>query len=298
VTNEFAPERIGGYKIVRFDSTLVSIAGTLLNKMAGLRVGIRPKYVKPGDPVHLKFSVGFDGLKPIVAKVYDGQTYLSEDVALREIIKQYKCTDKEMIVFDRGISRRATWDEFNGQGRVFVTRVRALKDKVRHEVLKELTNIDQAHPICIGNLLVEKDQLVYLMNQNHKKTKYPYRLIRTYNPKKKKVYFFLTNELDLSLKEILQIYQRRWDIEVFFKFLKQEFGFKHFLARNRNGIEVILFMTLITFILVYIYFKYNGIESFKIAKLKFIQELEFDSMKLIVEFCKGDAQLLHLLKPF
>ena len=48
-------------------------------------------------------------------------------------------------------------------------------------------------------------------------------------------------------KEVAEIYRRRWDIEVFFRFLKQELSFSHFLSVNENSMQVILYMTLITY---------------------------------------------------
>ena len=58
--------------------------------------------------------------------------------------------------------------------------------------------------------------------------------------------FFVTNIIDLSAAEICEVYKMRWDIEVFFRFLKQEFNLKHLVSRNENGIKVMLYMTLIT----------------------------------------------------
>ena len=104
--------------------------------------------------------------------------------------------------------------------------------------------------------------------------------------------------MDLTPQQVVLIYKRRWDIEVFFKFLKQEFGFKHLLSRNQNGIEAVLYMTLITFTLIYLYYKANKIQSFKIAKIQFVHELDFEVMKTIVQICRGDPDLLHLLNPF
>ena len=58
--------------------------------------------------------------------------------------------------------------------------------------------------------------------------------------------FFIINDFDMTPQEIAFCYKKRWDIEVYFKFLKQNLNFSHFLSTNENGIKVILYMTIIT----------------------------------------------------
>ena len=77
-----------------------------------------------------------------------------------------------------------------------------------------------------------------------------FRVIRFKVENKNEDIILITNILHLAPDEIAQMYRRRWDIEVFFRFLKQELNFSHFLSLNDNGIQVILYMTLITAMLV------------------------------------------------
>ena len=85
-----------------------------------------------------------------------------------------------------------------------------------------------------------------------------------------------------------EIYKQRWEIEVFFKFIKQNLNFSHLLSRNENGVKVIMYMTLITAILLIVYKKLNDLKGNKIPKLKFAQELEVLIIKDIVEKCGGN----------
>lgn len=68
-------------------------------------------------------------------------------------------------------------------------------------------------------------------------------------------YWFITNDFELTAKEITDAYRKRWDIEVFFRFTKQELNASHLISLNKNGIEVMLYMTLIVAMLVLIYKK-------------------------------------------
>ena len=56
--------------------------------------------------------------------------------------------------------------------------------------------------------------------------------------------WFITNDFKLSPKEFTDAYRRSWDIEVFFRFIKQELNASHLISLNKNGIELILYMTL------------------------------------------------------
>jgi transposase len=104
------------------------------------------------------------------------------------------------------------------------------------------------------------------------------------------VFWFITNEFDLSAKDIAEAYRRRWDIEVFFRFLKQELNVRHLVSLNKRGIEVMLYMTLIVSMLVLIYKHANEI-GYKTAKRRFTMEMRNLIIAMIVVECGGDPAL-------
>ncbi len=118
--------------------------------------------------------------------------------------------------------------------------------------------------------------------------KEPFRLIKSQSKKTNEEIYFLTNIQDLKAYEITEIYKKRWEIEVFFKFIKQHLHFKHFLNYSENGIKVTMYMTMIVAILILIYKKINEIKSYKIAKYEFTEELNMEIIKEIVVICDGD----------
>lgn len=148
----------------------------------------------------------------------------------------------------------------------------------------------------ISSLRFEKDMIVKLKDRKEKFTEKEFGLIINKSLRTKKKLLFLTNITDLSAKEIIGIYKRRWDIEVFFKFLKQELNFKHFVSRTENRIKVMLYMTLILALLLIIYKTKNNISSYKIAKIRFRNELEMDIIKEIVILCNGNISTFEKLK--
>ena len=108
-------------------------------------------------------------------------------------------------------------------------------------------------------------------------------------------YWFITNDFELTAKEITDAYRKRWDIEVFFRFIKQELNASHLISLNKNGIEVMLYMTLIVAMLVLIYKKANKI-GYKTAKRRFAMEVRDLAIAMIVLQCGGDPNLFFKIK--
>lgn len=260
------------HNIISFDSTLVSISSKLLKE--GMRIN------KKGDKKFVKFSMAFSNI-PIHSKIFTEQSFVSEEFALKELIKECPLSVDNILVFDRGVQARASFEAFNEDDLTFVTR---LNNYTRFETIKEF-EIDENQT---DRLLLEQDLEVILYDKRNKKTKRFLRLIIAKEKENGEVFYFLTNSKTLTTKDVADIYKQRWEIEVFFKFIKQNLNFSHLLSRNSNGIKVVMYMTLITAILLIVYKKLNNLKGYKIPKLKFAQELEVLIVKDIVERCGGN----------
>lgn len=270
------------HNIISFDSTLVTISSKLLKE--GMTIN------QKGDKKYIKFSIAFSNI-PIHSKIFTMQSYVSEDFALKELIKECPLSADNILVFDRGIQARVTFEEFNENQLTFVTR---LNNYTRFETIKEL-KINEKET---ERLVLERDLEVILYDKHNTKTKRFLRLIIAKEKENGEVFYFLTNSKTLVTKEVAEIYKQRWEIEVFFKFIKQNLNFSHLLSRNTNGIKVIMYMTLITAILLIVYKKLNDLKGYKIPKLKFAQELEVLIIKGIVEKCGGNPNKVDgILNP-
>lgn len=64
-----------------------------------------------------------------------------------------------------------------------------------------------------------------------------------------KVIRVMTNDLDTSAKEIAELYKQRWQIELFFKWIKQNLKVRHFLGTSENAVRTQIFVALIAYIL-------------------------------------------------
>ncbi|NEW85114.1 MAG: transposase [Mariniphaga sp.] len=241
-----------------------------------LKKGLSPgsKKDKTPDKVvkQVKYTIAFDGLTACDFKVFTDSSYTSEDRAIPEVVllnasKEGSTTN--IYTFDRGVCSSATFSSFNKTHIPFVGR---LKTDRRYDVVSVDEPSDSERDL--GELNLISSQIVHLYGKKVADKQNTYRLIvaerkekiDTTPPnnkgqvkKKENIFYFITNNLELSPKEIADIYKQRWDIEVFFRFIKQELNASHFVSVSENGIKVMLYMTLIASMLLLLYKKINDL---------------------------------------
>lgn len=283
----YSKAEIEKYNLIRVDSTIVA---DTCNK---LKEGIDQKSGKK----LVKFSFSFDGVLPSAVKVFTGQKYSAEDNALAEaVLKQVKKEEHHdnIYIIDRGLQSTRTIKEFEEKCIKFI--VRCKENRKFEEIESFLTT---GRPIKWDNWEVIKDSRVQLytgkpiqnkrgnIHHREEKVETDFRLMVIRNEKTNKEFWFLTNEFELSAKEISDYYKKRWDIEVFFRFMKQELNLSHLVSLNKNGIEVMLYMTMIASMLLLIYKKANNL-GYKTAKRRIAMELRDMITAILIVFAGGD----------
>ena len=248
----YTPREIERKLLVRVDSTLVAETCNKLKK--GFTVGKRPVGKDAcRQRRQVKYTMGYEGFAAKLAEVLDEPAYLSEDVALPEAIDGMIKKDPEhsnLYVFDRGLSSLRAYDSMTEQHARFVGRIKTSRSMETVRVL-EIPEADKCAP---EKLVLDEDKAVHLREGGSRKFgteeyrvitahfKEPRDTTRPQNKGKAKRVenriCFITNDMELPAKEIAEIYRRRWDIEVFFRFLKQELSFSHFLSVNENGLSM------------------------------------------------------------
>jgi transposase len=262
------------YKITCVDSTMVCQTAAKLQK--GINVGSKKNGKK-----QIKYTICLTEMFPSSVEVFNQQCHISENLTIPKAI--FNVIDKRqdnVFVFDRGVSERNTFCKLDESDCRFVTR---LKNNARIKVIEEREREPETK---VGNLTIVQDQLVYLYKSGNKIVEHPFRLIRAENDNGAQ-YLFLSNMLDVPATDIIQIYKKRWDIEVFFRFIKQELNFSHFISVNENGITIILYMTMILAMLILIYKKINKL-GYKTAKRRFMIEMWDIIAKMMIEYSGGD----------
>ena len=262
------------YKITRVDSTMVAQTAAKLEN--GISVGSNKLGRK-----QVKYTISLTDMFPSSVEMFTQQNYISENLTIPQAILKVIDKNKDNVfVFDRGVFSRDAFCELDNSGCSFVTRLHV---GAKHLVVEDYNTQE---PVTVNNLTVIKDQRVKLYRTGASIVDHSFRLIQTIDSKGIP-YWFLSNRLDLTSQEIIHIYKRRWDIEVFFRFIKQELNFTHLISVNENGIRIILYMTLILAMLILIYKKINGF-GYKTAKRRFAMELEEIIDDYLIEYCGGD----------
>jgi transposase len=269
-------------RLIRVDSSTVAEAANKL--LEGMNVGRK----KDGKK-QIKYTVAFDGALPCMAQIFTQKKYTSEDKSIPQVVFDYAKRDQSAIfTFDRGVCKREVFRNLSNQGTSFITR---LKTNAKFKLVRELE--DGKHR-KVGSLELVKDMEVQLTKgetENKGFGEEKFRIIITRHPEDGTEYWFLTNLFDIEVEEVLQYYKKRWDIEVFFRFLKQELNFSHITSTNPNGIAVIMYMTMITAMLVLVYKKLNKV-GYKTAVRRISLELNELIIKMIVKYCGGDPSLV------
>ena len=277
--------------ILRFDSTMVALSGKLLS--LGFATGSKT------NKKQIKFTIGFDGLLPKKAKVFTDRSHTSEDVTLPALILEAgACEPDQIAVFDRGLQSRTKLAAIDGEGIKFVCR---MKTQLRYKIIADnpVKSSGEEAGEPTASVRIDSDRIVQLYCGPTALSPVSYRLIGGRISANDEPIYFLTNieAAQMEAASVAAIYRRRWDIEVFFKFLKQELNLSHLMVRTCNGMEVTLYTTLIVSMLILAYRQLNGLKGYKIVKLQFANELEEDLIREVVILCGGNPEKMYQPPP-
>lgn len=129
----------------------------------------------------------------------------------------------------------------NNAGAFFVTRA---KSSIKYNVVEQNHNIDET-----TGLRADKNIVLTVLKS---KKLYPekLRLVEFYDNKNDELLVFLTNNFEVSSLEVAYLYQNRWQIEVFFKWIKQNLIIKKFWGHTPNAVKIHLWSAICTYTIV------------------------------------------------
>ena len=217
-------------KLYILDSTTISLFKAIL-KPAGRKR--KDGKSKGGMKVHTLLNADTNMpsfIKYTAAALHDQQFY--------KYIKELP--DYSIIAFDKAYINYMQFEAFTKRCIFYVTRQ---KDNAEYVTIEEFALPDNAQHI----LKDERIEVTYKADKQQLKQQM--RRVAVFSAKYNKAFVYITNNFELTAVEIAAIYENRWQIETFFKKLKQNFPLTYFFGDNSNAIEIQIWCALIALLL-------------------------------------------------
>lgn len=222
-----------GRRKFRFKNKLVSLDSTVIDLCATLYDWAQFRRTKGAVKLHMLLD--HDGYLPSFCVITEGKTH---DV---RIARSLRLDPGTILVMDRGYVDYGWFGRLTSQGVFFVTR---LKDNATYKVIERREIPDRA------NGLFFKDEVIHLTGAGAEgKCPHPLRRIEFYDESSELVLVFLTNHLRFGATTIAAIYKDRWQIELFFKALKQNLKIKTFVGTSANALKIQVWTALIAMLI-------------------------------------------------
>jgi hypothetical protein len=157
-------------------------------------------------------------------------------------LSRLKCDDNTIYVFDKGYNDYKAFRHFGENKTGFVTRK---KDNAVYNVIGINEIPEKIHSGVLSDEMIEID-----IKDDKVVSKLKLRKVKYYDREGKREFEFITNLFDLRADFIAALYKTRWQIELVFKQLKQNFPLKYFLGDNENAIQIQIYCALIVNLLV------------------------------------------------
>lgn len=223
--------QVVGKKKFRFKNRLITMDSTTIDLCLSMFDWATFRRTKGAIKLHLLLD--HEGYLPSFAIITEGKR---SDV---KVARLFHFDPGTIVVDDRAYNDYELFGKWTAQGVYVVTR---MKDNALFRVL-EKREVPQHRNIL-------KDEIIRLTGvKAEEKCPYPLRRIEFYDPEKGEILVFLTNHLGLGATTVAAIYKDRWQIELFFKALKQNLKIKTFVGTSPNAVKIQIWTALIAMLI-------------------------------------------------
>ena len=224
--------------------------------------------------IKLHTLMSLRGNIPCFISITDGKTH---DV---NILDELILEPGSFYIMDRGYIDFSRLFLINKASAFFVTKAKSnFKSRRRY-----------SHPVDKSTGL-RSDQTVVLTGENTSKEYLePLRRIRFYDAEKQKHYIFLTNNFLLPAFTITQLYKARWQIELFFKWIKQHLRIKSFYGTSLNAVKTQIWIAISIYVLIAIMKKRLQLDQSLYTILQILSLSLFERMPVLQVFAEANSQ--------
>ena len=220
----------------KFKNRLYSLDASVIDLSLGAFPWASFSRTKSGIKLHTLLD--HSSYLPAFVSITDAKTHETK------IAPSISLTKGSIVVEDRAYTDYKWFGQLQQKGIFFATRQ---KTNAVFRVI-ECRTVNKKQGLC-------SDQTILLTGLKGNECPYPLRRVGYRDPETKKHYVFLTNKFKLSAKTIADIYKERWQIEIFFRWIKQNLKIKAFIGNSRNAVMTQIYVALIAYLLISM-FKY------------------------------------------
>jgi Transposase DDE domain/Domain of unknown function (DUF4372) len=222
---------VAGTHGFRFKNKLLTLDATLIELCASVFDWAHYRRTKGAVKLHLLLD--HQGLLPSFALVTEGRVHESR------VARSLRFAPGTIVVFDRGYADYDWFAALDAEGVFFVTR---LKENADYGVVERRPVPERSAVRC--------DEIIFLYKAARGGNLDLFlRRIEVWDEEQKGVLVFLTNHRGFAASTIAAIYRQRWQIELFFKALKQNLRIKTFVGTSPNALQIQIWTALIALLL-------------------------------------------------
>jgi putative transposase len=218
----------------RFKNKLYSLDATVIDLSLGAFPWASFRRTKSAVKIHTELD--HSGYFPAFAAVTDGKIHESK------VANSIHFPKGSIVAEDRAYTDYKWFAQLCEKGIFFVSRQKS--NAVYRIAQRRAANKNQG---------LTSDQTIILTGLKGRQCPHPLRRIGYRDPETKKHFVFITNNSKLAAKTIADIYKERWQIEIFFRWIKTNLKIKSFIGNSRNAVMTQLYVALIAYLLLCIF---------------------------------------------
>lgn len=242
--------------ITLFDSTIITVSLEMFKWATFRRKG--------GFKIHASYSA--NRKLPLFLNLTHGN--VNDITGVDTDLEKYANT---IVVMDRGYSSGKLFTMLDERNIEFVTR---LKSDIHYALVSEST-------FSLGTGILSDERIRF----NGKKSKVSYvkelRLVKYYDKTTAKEFHFITNNFNYSPKTIAYLYKKRWEIELFFKWIKQNLIIREFFGYSENAVRIQIWVSMTTYVLLQYVYQQSRYSGDILSFTRTVKEMLFEEIGIL-----------------
>ena len=231
-TLDWTRHQMSGRHKFRFKNKLMSLDSTTISLCLSLFPWAQYRRTKGAVKLHLLLD--HDGYLPTFALISDGKKH---DVT---VARQLYFAPGSIVVVDRGYTDYRLFARWTQDGVFFVTR---MKDNASYRVVEQ-------REVPMHRNILSDERIEFTGYYSQRDCPHVLRRVVLWDHEKQQQIVFLTNHLKLGATTIAATYKDRWQIELFFKAIKQNLKIKTFVGTSENALYIQIWTALIAMLLI------------------------------------------------